>query len=189
MLTADNAGQTLNSLGVSAGPSSPVAAGNLAGAATPGVTPGQHAQTPATMVAAPQEVVDIVSNRLAGDDRPDKIMVQLDPPELGRVSIEFKFDAQGLSQVAVRGESAEAIKQLRLLHFDLVQSLEQHGLSARAMTFSQNFSQQQQQQDLHDRFNPALASEEDLAGTPPPIAEQARNTPAVYGSSGLNIKL
>ena len=143
----------------------------------------------ATVVAAPQEIVDIVSNKLTGGDKPDRILVQLDPPELGRVSIEFKFDAQGLQQVAVRADTPEAMKQLRLLHFDLVQSLEQHGLSARDMTFSEgsaNGSQNQQPADFIDYTNIA---DDDAASMPPPAMLQTRRAPITIGASGLNIKL
>ena len=147
------------------------------------------APTQATIVAAPQEIVDTVSNKLAGGDKPDRILVQLDPPELGRVSIEFKFDAQGLQQVAVRADTPEAMKQLRLLHFDLVQSLEQHGLSARDMTFSEgsaNGSQSQQPADFIDYPNSA---DEDAVTMPAAALLQTRRAPVTIGASGLNIKL
>ena len=140
------------------------------------------------MMAAPQELVDIIATKLSGDERPDRITVQLDPPELGRVSIEFKFDSQGLQHVAVRGETSEAMKQLRLLHFDLVQSLEQHGLSARDMSFSQGSGDQQRQQMAAD-FGSGFVSGDDDQIKITPALTATRSLPSLNGASGLNIKL
>ena len=149
-------------------------------------------QAPAALVAAPSEIVDIVTTRLSGDDRPDRIVVQLDPPELGRVSIEFKFDAQGLQQVAVRGETPEAVRQLRLLHFDLVQSLDQQGLSARDMTFSQGFGERGFAGG-DDRPVPAVSAtgsaDREEAPVPAPAFMQTGRLAQPIGGSGLNIKL
>lgn len=142
-----------------------------------------------TMVAAPEEIADIVASKLAGSERPDRVLVQLDPPELGRVSIEFKFDAQGLQHVSVTGNTPEAMKQLRLMHFDLVQSLEQNGLTARDMTFSQNSSQQgdtQLFQATPDRL--AFLEDDEMAVT---AARIPVNQPhhATSLSAGINLKL
>lgn len=149
-------------------------------------------QAPAALVAAPSEIVDIVTTRLSGDDRPDRITVQLDPPELGRVSIEFKFDAQGLQQVAVRGETPEAVRQLRLLHFDLVQSLDQQGLTARDMTFSQGFGERGFAGG-DNRPAPAFtgtgSADREEAPAPAPAFVQTGRLAQPIGGSGLNIKL
>ena len=148
------------------------------------MTPAQ-----AMIVAAPLDIVDIVSNKLAGGDKPDRIMVQLDPPELGRVSIEFKFDAQGLQQVAVRADTPEAMKQLRLLHFDLVQSLEQHGLSARDMTFSEGSANGSQNQQPANFIDYTAVADNEAETMPPPALLQPHRAPITIGASGLNIKL
>ncbi len=68
-------------------------------------------------------------------------MVQLDPPELGRVMIDFKFDAQGLQQIIVTSENPEALKRLREMHSELTAALRDQGLS------DQNLSFQEQTQD------------------------------------------
>lgn len=184
-----DSGQQAPVLSVAAGApaSAPVAAqAPVAGATGFGgmMTPAQ-----ATIVAAPQEIVDIVSNKLAGGDKPDRIMVQLDPPELGRVSIEFKFDAQGLQQVAVRADTPEAMKQLRLLHFDLVQSLEQHGLSARDMTFSEGSANGSQNQQPSEFIDYTAVADNEAESMPAPALLQTRRAPITIGASGLNIKL
>lgn len=169
------------------------AAAPVAGGPQPAATqPMMQPQAAVALVATPSEVVDIVSTRLAGDDRPDRITVQLDPPELGRVSIEFKFDAQGLQQVAVRGETAEAVRQLRLLHFDLVQSLEQQGLNARDMTFSQGFAERGFAQGGNapsPMLDAGMDAEFVQAAPPAPALIQANRLPVTHGGSGLNIKL
>ena len=171
------------SAGSASAPGAPVTGAPVSG-------PGIGAMmAPATMIAAPDDLVDIVSNKLGRGDKPDRITVQLDPPELGRVSIEFKFDAQGLQQVAVRAETADAMRQLRLMHFDLVQSLEQHGLSARDMSFSEGFAGGAgQQPDGFIDYTGSAGDEEVTAAFVPAAMPQTR-APLAIGASGLNIKL
>ena len=97
-------------------------------------TPGAQAHVTAT----PGDLPALVQQTLAaGEDRPDRIVVQLDPPELGRVSIDFKFDAQGLQHITITGENPDAMRQLRSLHFELIQALERNGLSGQDMSFHQ----------------------------------------------------
>ena len=133
-----------SSLSVSAAtytaPSGPASA--LPVPAPTGLTPAH-----AMVVAAPAQVVDIVSSA-ADDGQSDSIIVQLDPPELGRVSIDFKFDANGLQHVTITGETSEAMRQLRLMHFELIQALERHGIGSSNMTFQQQQQQHTQQSPL-----------------------------------------
>lgn len=95
------------------------------------------------IAASPAEIATIVQQSLGGEDRPERVVVQLDPPELGRVSIDFKFDAQGLQHVTITGDTPEALRQLRAMHFELIQALERHGLSGQDMSFRQNTSHDQ----------------------------------------------
>ncbi len=88
----------------------------------------------AILTASPAQIVDIVAQS-AEDGQSDRVVIQLDPPELGRVSIDFKFDAQGLQHVTITSETPEAMRQLRQMHFELVQSLERHGIGSQNMTF------------------------------------------------------
>jgi len=103
--------------------------------------PGLIATAPALAVvsASPAQIVGIVAES-ADDGQSDRVVVQLDPPELGRVSIDFKFDANGLQHVTITSETPEAMRQLRQMHSELVQSLERHGIG------SENLSFQHQQQ-------------------------------------------
>lgn len=100
--------------------------------------PGMQAQQ-AVLVASPSDIPDIVSRVQAGgsEDGDQRVLVRLDPPELGKVSIDFKFDSQGLQHVTITAETPEAIKRLREMHFELVQGLEQSGLTGQDMTFRQ----------------------------------------------------
>jgi flagellar hook-length control protein FliK len=131
----------------------------------PLLTPAPLAMTPvhAVLVASPAEVVDIVT-RTAGDGQSDRVVVQLDPPELGRVSIDFKFDAQGLQHVTITSETPEAMRQLRAMHFELVQALERQGLDGQNMTF------QHQQQSSQQAANAAMLKQ---LQTGPVAASQA----------------
>lgn len=148
----------------------------------------QGMQANAAMIATPPEVVDIVRAKLAGTDGSDRITVQLDPPELGRVSIDFKFDAQqGLQHITVTGDTPEAMRQLRQLHFQLAQALEQHGLSSQDMTFRQNSSQQDQQPSGRLAGGPLSFAEDELVAqtlTAANLPNRARTIAA-----GLDIKL
>ncbi|WP_084395909.1 flagellar hook-length control protein FliK [Henriciella aquimarina] len=144
----------------------------------------------AALVAAPGDLVDIVSSKLGTNDGRDRVLVQLDPPELGRVSIDFKFDANGLQHVTITGETPEAMKQLRQMHFQLSQALEQHGLNGQEMSFRQQASQQQGQGQ--GQFPGAFSEQTGdsfgmSAETIIPAATSRR--PAMLGASGLDIKL
>ncbi|GGB75858.1 flagellar hook-length control protein FliK [Henriciella pelagia] len=166
-----------------AAPSAPsvnLAAGALA-------SPAQAAMS-ATLVAAPEEITDIVTTRLGAGDRPEKIAIQLDPPELGRVSIEFKFDGQGLQHVVVTGETPEAMTKLRQMHAQLVQSLEQNGLSASNMSFSQDTPQRhaQWQDRVGNGFTGAIERENQ---TDVQHIVNYRGRTNMIATSGINLKL
>ncbi|MGB3627519.1 MAG: flagellar hook-length control protein FliK, partial [Henriciella sp.] len=170
-------------------PASPTAPSQVSAPAAAAPAPAQPGMTAATgtLIAAPDDVADIVTSRLSGGERPDRISVQLDPPELGRVSIEFKFDGQTLQHVAVTGDSPEAMTKLRQMHFQLIQSLEQHGLSARDMTFSQNASQGDRHWGEPGAQFGQEAGNDTQAASPDP--QQGRAPPIRLASAGLNIKL
>lgn len=147
--------------------------------------PGMQAH--ASMVATPPEVVDIIQSRIAGNEGSERITVQLDPPELGRVSIDFKFDAQGLQHVTVTGDTPEALKQLRQLHFQLTQALEQNGLTAQDMSFRQNNSQQGQPHFANPPSGTLTLNEEDIAAQIlPAVSAPSR---LLAAGAGLDIKL
>ena len=149
-----------------------------------GLTPAH-----AMIVAAPAQVVDIVSSA-ADDGQSDSIIVQLDPPELGRVSIDFKFDANGLQHVTITGESPEAMRQLRLMHFELIQALERHGIGSSNMTF------QQQQQNTQQSPLPNPFAGEPVKGRPgtaeanvPMVPPYSLSSPRTLPGGRLDMKL
>ncbi|WP_375208907.1 flagellar hook-length control protein FliK [Hyphomonas jannaschiana] len=151
----------------------------------------QMAPTQAIITASPAETVRIITDTVASpDDTPDRITVQLDPPELGRVSIDFKFDANGLQHITVTGDSPEALKQLRLMHFELTQALERNGLSSQNMTFQQ---QQSGQQHAHTPMPGRMFGDRGTGSDVPPLttpnltADALR--PARTASGGLDIRL
>lgn len=123
--------ETLVSLGQTQASPAPVAASALTPVA------------PSVPVAAPSEISAIILNALKNGVEPqEQLIVQLDPPELGRVSIDFKFDAQGVQQITVTSENPEALKRLRELHFELTEALKDHGLSEKNMSFRQQSEDQ-----------------------------------------------
>ncbi len=107
-----------------------------------GLTP----TAPAVQVASPNEITSIILNNLKSGVEPrEQMIIQLDPPELGRVSIDFKFDAQGVQQITVTAENPEALKRLREMHFELTEALREQGLSDKNMSFQQESREQQDQ--------------------------------------------
>ena len=121
------------------------AASSSSGAAGPVSTVGLAPTTPAHVIAAPSDLTNIVMNALKnGGDAQEQLVVQLDPPELGRVLIDFKFDAQGVQQITVTSENPEALKRLRELHFELTEALKQNGLSDSNLSFQQHAQNQSQ---------------------------------------------
>ncbi|MEL7041467.1 MAG: flagellar hook-length control protein FliK [Pseudomonadota bacterium] len=141
-------------------------------AATPGLTP----TAPAQVIAAPNELTHVILNALkSGFDPQEQLVVQLDPPELGRVLIDFKFDAQGLQQVVVTSENPEALKRLRELHFELTEALKDQGLSEKNMSFRQEAEDRQSSGWKGADFTPSMSSVygqiDDAAAlsAPPPV--------------------
>ena len=123
----------------------------------PAATP-LHPQTAATMPQAQlADIPNVLSDSLKLEDGSKRITVQLDPPELGRVSIDFKFDGNVLQNVVVTGETQEAMRRLRLMHFELVQTLESHGFSGQELDFSQRGD---------DRRSPLLAQDFEEGSAP-----------------------
>ncbi|WP_321490723.1 flagellar hook-length control protein FliK [uncultured Hyphomonas sp.] len=151
----------------------------------------QMTPTNAVVTASPAETVKIITDAVSSpNDTPERITVQLDPPELGRVSIDFKFDAHGIQHITVTGESPEALRQLRLMHFELTQALERNGLSGQNMTFQQQQSGHQQSQtpgagSLFD--NDGLTAEPSLLTAAHMTADSIR--PARTASGGIDIRL
>ena len=158
-------------------------------AQTAAVTPGAtFTPANAVMVATSAQLPEIVA-KATSDQNDDRIVVQLDPPELGRVSIDFKFDPQGLQHVTVTAESPEAMRQLRLMHFELVQALERNGLSGQNMTFQHQNPQQDNSWTQQSRMAGAKFDTPALTGSGLLIA--ADSGPQRLASTGgrLDIRL
>ena len=158
------------------------------GLATSGSAPAQVnvglTPTPVAIpVAAPSDLTSVILNAVKnGADPQEQLVVQLDPPELGRVMIDFKFDAQGIQQITVTSENPEALKRLRELHFELTQALRDNGLSDQNMSFRQQAGDQSQdawQSPDQQRSNaPLIAAEErraSLSATPAQPNVRARD--------------
>lgn len=120
----------------------PTTSSSAAAPVSTGLTP----TAPAHVIAAPTELTSVIVNAVKnGGDVQEKMVVQLDPPELGRVLIDFKFDANGLQQITVTSENPEALKRLRELHFELTEALRDQGLPDSNLSFQQQAGDQSQQ--------------------------------------------
>lgn len=181
--TGSSSGSAGNSLGLAAAPS----AAAPAIAASPVPVPMAPAQ--AMVIASPAAVLDIVS-QAAEDGQSDRIVVQLDPPELGRVSIDFKFDAHGLQHVTITSETPEAMRQLRMMHADLVQALERQGIAGQNMSFEHQ-QQSAQQAPLPNPFarSAAFAGASDDEATAAIAAADLRQTARTLPGGRLDIRL
>ncbi|MEM7329979.1 MAG: flagellar hook-length control protein FliK [Pseudomonadota bacterium] len=140
------------------------------------VATGLTPTAPSIPVAMPNEITNIILNAINnGVDPQEQLVVQLDPPELGRVMIDFKFDAQGLQQIVVTTENPEALKRLRELHFELTQALREHGLSEQNMSF-----QQQADERAHDAWQASDPAGRDLQFS---AVEDRRTSPSATPTS------
>ena len=171
-------------LAAAASPPAAIQSSSISVAAPPVMAPAN-----AILVASPADITSIVSNAADNGDA-DRIVIQLDPPELGRVSIDFKFDANGLQHVTVTGESREAMRQLRLMHFELTQALERHGIT------SQNMSFQQQQQNAQQSPTPNpfarqgnLSDAGGATALEPMTAHNNQTSPRMLPGGRLDMKL
>lgn len=153
------------------------------GSAPAQVNVGLTPTAAAIPVAAPSDLTSIILNAAKnGADPQEQLVVQLDPPELGRVMIDFKFDAQGVQQITITSENPEALKRLRELHFELTQALRDNGLSDQNMSFREEAggqSRQAWQNPDQQRANaPLIAADErraSLSATPAQPNVQARD--------------
>jgi len=176
-------------------PVTPLSAG---GGFLPGQPAGQIATPPAStpltpthavLIAAPSHLPDIVARATRDGGQEDRITVQLDPPELGRISIDFRFDGQGLQHVPLPAETPEAMRQLRQMHFELVQALERNGLSGQDMSFQHN--NPQQNEGWGQQTRPSGARSEAPPLTSSGLIMSADNTPSrqTASSGRLDIRL
>lgn len=129
---------------------------------------------PSIPMASPSEINSIILNAVKNGAEPrEQLIVQLDPPELGRVAIDFKFDAQGVQQITVTSENPEALRRLRELHFELTEALKEHGLSEQNLTFRQQADDQSQSGWQTPEFagsgSTVIAGEESQQATLPPL--------------------
>lgn len=179
---------------VSASSAPAIAAANAApvtvqAASVSAPVPAVMAPANAILVAAPADVASIVSSA-ADNGEPDRIVIQLDPPELGRVSIDFKFDSNGLQHVTVTGETPDALRQLRLMHYELTQALERHGLGSQNMTFQQQHQNAQQSPAPNPFARQGLLSDAGASATLDPlIANTSQTSPRTMPGGRLDMKL
>lgn len=154
----------------------------------------QVAQTPATIptppqvVASPEDIPRLITQAMTADDAADRIVIQLDPPELGRVSVDFKLDANGVQTVTVTAETPEAIKKLRMMNFELIQAMEQNGLNSGGFGLDYQQSQQFTQYDPSQTFAEG-GSETQGTDSVMRLSETALYHNPQAGQTGLNLKL
>lgn len=128
----------------------------------------------------------VVKHLEAQGGESSRLVVQLDPPELGRVAIEFQFDGTELRKLVVIGETADAMRQLRQIHYALSEALSEHGVDGGQMDFRQE-SQGREKRD----GEPARNLPRDRSETPGPVLAAINRAarPLMSEGQNLNIKL
>ena len=91
---------------------------------------------PSAHIAIRDQVVALISAR-AGETR---IEVRLDPPELGRIGIQFSGGEDGLVRAVVSAESPETIDLLRRHMDSLLRELDRNGISGVSVEIDDNTS-------------------------------------------------
>lgn len=185
-------GQSLEASSASASDtgSPSILAGIQSAPTSPLATTATAAATPISsnlQLVKPLEIPAVLADAIPTvDPENDRVVVQLDPPELGRVTIDFKFDGQVLQGVTITGESPEALRQLRQMHFELIQALEQNGLANGSLEFRQQASSDQgapQSQFQIDETDSAQAA------PPPPAWQNSPTNKQRTDETGLDIKV
>lgn len=177
-------------LGPGASASSPA---NMAATPPTPFTPIAPNGTPQLIVASPSEVPQIVAQTLAQNETTDRISIQLDPPELGRVSIEFQMDDSGVHTVTITGETSEALRKLRLMNFELLQALEQQGLGGRGFSLEYQHSDRSRDWAQAAAQTDTPSDESEVPADPAwsqslPLATRLAD-PAKLEPGGLNLRL
>ena len=148
------------------------------------------AQPPSPVViASPEQFSAVVTSTIGGSESTkDRVVIQLDPPELGRVSVDFKFDSQGILHVTVTGESADAIRRLRDMHFELLDALESNGLSGGDVSYQQG-DPETNQPPSEDGRDPPQAKPNFAASGLATVEKISHPLINIDSSTGINIKL
>lgn len=113
-------------------------------AAPPQTTPSPPASAPASsshqslvLVASMDQLPEVLTELpMRVRESEDRIHIQLDPPELGRIALDFKFSPNGLQHVSVIAETPEALNALRNMHQQLILALESQGFARETISFS-----------------------------------------------------
>ena len=102
---------------------------------------------------APQQSAEALAQIiLSQSGRQDRIAVQLDPPELGRINMEFIFDGRGLQNVHVIADSPEMQQFLKRHGHLLGQILSDSGLPEASISFDNRRGQENPQPAPASRF-------------------------------------
>jgi hypothetical protein len=96
--------------------------------------------------------VAIAAHTLNGDNR---FEIRLDPPELGRIDVRLKFDANGQVTSHLIVDRAETLDLLRRDANDLERSLQQAGLRTSENGLQFSLRDQSPDTDANDRHRPA----------------------------------
>lgn len=115
--------------------------------AAPTVFSGTTSVTNATPVtttippAVQSAIISTVSDAiLTAKETPKGVMVQLDPPEMGRVYIDFMFDADNRVNVVVKADNIDSFNILKERSQDFLQMLSDNGFSNVDLSFEQQSS-------------------------------------------------
>jgi|GEM_PF-3075855 len=152
-------------------------------------TAGPMITNPNAPVAGPQTVALVTDAMLLAKETSKGVTVQLDPPEMGRVYIDFIFDADKPVTVVIKTESSDAQHMLRERSEAFLAMLKENGLDDANLSFElhdggdfEGFS------DPSGQSSDSLFFEDDVADASlsPTRAVYTRTT---HYSDGLDLRL
>jgi hypothetical protein len=110
----------------------------LSGTSSVSAAPQINATVPSPIANA---IVSTVADAiLTAKETPKGVMVQLDPPEMGRVYIDFMFDADNRVNVVVKADNIDSYNILRERSQDFLQMLGENGFANIDLSFEQQGS-------------------------------------------------
>lgn len=169
-------------------PSLSLQSGSPSVLSTPSVSAMVSAMAPGTQLG-PQSVPIVSEAILLAKETSKGVTVQLDPPEMGRVYIDFLFDADRQVSVVIKTETLEAQHLLRERSAEFLGLLSENGLDSANLSFE--FHDGQDFEGAHEGFQleQNINSETVEAAIAPPL--MTRHTAALRQSysDGLDLRL
>ncbi len=118
----------------------------------------------------------------------DRLEVRLDPPELGRVYIDFNYDGDRIVAATVSAEQTDTTSLMRKNAESLLKQLSAAGFEGVELSFAEHSDQRFTEQEEGGATNVAYADEVELAISSRPV-DQVRPSLLQLGEDGIDMRL